>query len=251
MLLSIECSDLAYLRNEPCLFAVSKLYETGVSNLARLDLFWHKLTMHLLMSCKHSNAKYREWCVDSVCSLIRAIFNYRYSSASQTIPAESLPKITVENRDSVLQPLYELSAIHYNDVRQKQIECTLSILRLMGQHLGDSWPLCLNIIGAIQREHSEALIRSAFQCLQLVVTDFLSMIRAQYLSLVVNVVAKFGSQEQDLNISLTAVVLLWNISDYMFQNSETLNEEIKKEVSTRAVANDASGQVDQRKVMTF
>jgi len=53
------------------------------------------------------------------------------------------------------------------------------------------------------------------------------------------------------NISLTAVVLLWNISDYMFQNSETLNEEIKKEVSTRASADDASGLVDQRKVMSF
>ena len=47
---------------------------------------------------------------------------------------------------------------------------------------------------------------------------------------VINVVAKFGSQEQDLNISLTAIVLLWNISDYMFQNSEILNGEIKKKL---------------------
>lgn len=136
--------------------------------------------------------------------------------------------MSIENREGILQPLYELSSIYYNDVRQKQIECTLSILRLMGQHLNESWPLCLNIIGAIQKEHSESLIRSAFQCLQLVVTDFLSMINASYLSLVINVVAKFGSQEQDLNISLTAIVLLWNISDYMFQNSERLNEEIRK-----------------------
>lgn len=142
--------------------------------------------------------------------------------------SDNQTKISIENRDSILQPLYELSSIHFNDVRQKQIECTLSILRLMSQHLDESWPLCLNIIGAIQREHSEFLIRSAFQCLQLVVTDFLSMIKAEYLSLVINVVAKFGSQEQDLNISLTAVVLLWNISDYMFQNSESLNEEIIK-----------------------
>ena len=98
----------------------------------------------------------------------------------------------------------------------------------MGQYLNESWPLCLNIIGAIHKDHSESLIRSAFQCLQLVVTDFLSMIKANYLSLVINVVAQFGSQEQDLNISLTAIVLLWNISDYMFQNSNSLNEDIKK-----------------------
>lgn len=228
MHLSIECNDLAYLRSDPCLFAISKLYETSVSNLNRLDLFWQKVTMHLLMACKHSNMKYREWCVDAICNMIRATFNFKYSSVTGQNLTDNQQKVSIENRESILQPLYELSSIHFNDVRQKQIECTLSILRLMGQHLDESWPLCLNIIGAIQREHTESLIRSAFQCLQLVVTDFLSMIKAEYLSLVINVVAKFGSQEQDLNISLTAIVLLWNISDYMFQNSESLDEEIKK-----------------------
>ena len=129
-------------------------------------------------------------------------------------------------REKILHPLHELSAIHFNDVRQKQIECTLSIMRLMGQNLNSSWPVLLNIIGAVQREHSESLIRASFQCMQFVVTDFLSMIKASFFSLVINVVSKFGSQEQDLNISLTAIVLLWNISDFMFQNSESLNEEL-------------------------
>lgn len=216
--LSIECSDMAYIKNEPCLFPISKLYETVISNLNRLDLFWEKVTFHFLCGCKHSSSKYREWCVDSICNLIRATFNYKYSNNTN----ES-NKIS---RDVILQPLDELSNIQFNDVRQKQIECTLSILRLMGQHLNESWPVCLNIIGAIQKEHTDILVRSAFQCLQLVVTDFLSMIKAQYLSLVINVVAKFGSQEQDLNISLTAIVLLWNISDFMFQKSEDLNKDL-------------------------
>ena len=217
--LSIECSDLAYLRQEPCLFALAKLYETSVSNLNRIESYWPQVTMHMLVACKHTNIKYREWCVELICSMIRAAFNHIYSLEN----VSSLDNI----RDSILRPLSELSTIHFNDIRQKQIECTLSILRLMGQHLNDSWPVCLNIIGEIQKEHTESLIRSAFQCLQLVVTDFLSMIKAKYLSLVINVVAKFGSQEQDLNISLTAIVLLWNISDYMFQNSEKLNDEFK------------------------
>lgn len=97
-------------------------------------------------------------------------------------------------RDIILQPLCELSSIAFADVRQKQLECTLSLLRLMGQHLNESWPLCLNIIGAIQREHTDTLIRSAFQCLQLVVTDFLSMIGTKHLTQVIQVVAQFGSQ---------------------------------------------------------
>jgi hypothetical protein len=215
--LSIESSDLAYLKNEPTLFALAKLYETCVSNLNRIELFWTRVTMHFLCSCKHSNIKYREWSVDSVCNLIRATFNHKYTTNSMS---------NIDN-DTILKPLSELSTISYNDIRQKQIECTLSLLRLLGQHLNDSWPICLNIIGAIQREHTEVLIRSAFQCLQLVVTDFLSMIKSCYLSLVINVVSQFGSQEQDLNISLTAIVLLWNISDYMFQHTDSLNENAK------------------------
>lgn len=231
--LSIECSDLAYVRPEPCLFPLAKLFEASIANLNRIELFWQKVTMHFLCSCKHSNIKYREWCVDYICSLIRTTFNHKFTSSDNetAIISSGMSSGTsgAEMRDIILKPLHELSSISYNDIRQKQIECTLTILRLTGPSLGDAWPLCLGIIGAIQPTHTDSLIRSAFQCLQLVVTDFLSTIRPRYLSLVIRVVAKFGSQEQDLNIALTAVVLLWNISDYMFQNSERLSDELKKQ----------------------
>ena len=90
----------------------------------------------------------------------------------------------------------------------------------------------------------------AFQCLQLVVTDFLPVMPCNCLPLCVNTTAKFGSQTQELNISLTAVGLMvnlkkfygnffilhnliliflllflqWNISDYFYQNQEKLSQ---------------------------
>jgi len=48
----------------------------------------------------------------------------------------------------------------------------------------------------------------AFQCLQLVVTDFLPVMPWRCLPLCVDTAAKFGSQTQELNISLTAVGLM-------------------------------------------
>lgn len=93
----------------------------------------------------------------------------------------------------------------------------------------------------------EALIRIAFQCLQLVVTDFLPVMPWRCLPLCVNTAAKFGSQTQDLNISLTAVGLMvrffhmtcirrkliqiiklfqWNISDYFNQNQDKLSQTV-------------------------
>jgi hypothetical protein len=41
----------------------------------------------------------------------------------------------------------------------------------------------------------------------------------------VDAATKFGSQEMELNVSLTAVGLLWNLSDYFFQNVKTLQNQ--------------------------
>ena len=88
----------------------------------------------------------------------------------------------------------------------------LAVVRLL--------PIRLNIIGSITREHNDSLIRQAQQCLQLVVTDFLSTIPICYLGILIKVVAKFGFQEQDLNIALSAIGLLWNMTDYLFRMKE-------------------------------
>lgn len=56
--------------------------------------------------------------------------------------------------------------------------------------------------------HSESLIRTAFQCLQLVVTDFLPTMPCMCLQIVVDVAGSFGLQNQELNISLTSIGLL-------------------------------------------
>lgn len=102
----------------------------------------------------------------------------------------------------------ELSTVPHGDVRQRQLECVLQVLNGAGETLTHGWPLVLGIIGAVNDRHGEALIRIAFQCLQLVVTDFLPAMPWRCLPLCVNTAAKFGSQTQELNISLTAVGLM-------------------------------------------
>ena len=67
--------------------------------------------------------------------------------------------------------------------------------------------------------------RSAFQCLQLVFTDFLPTIPYRCYPLCVDTASKFGSQRAELNVSLTAIGLLWNLSDYFFQNVSRLQVE--------------------------
>ncbi|XP_046407133.1 protein MON2 homolog isoform X3 [Ischnura elegans] len=211
--LSHEAMELAYSNREPSLFAVAKLLETGLVNLPRVEVLWRPLTNHLLEVCQHPHIRMREWGVEAVTYLVKAALQHKYQP-----PLRENQKL----QTLLLGPLSELSTVPHGDVRQRQLECVLQVLHGAGETLSHGWPIVLGIIGAVSDHHGENLIRIAFQCLQLVVTDFLPVMPWRCLPHCVDTAAKFGSQTQELNISLTAVGLMWNISDYFYQNQEKL-----------------------------
>nr|CAH7751143.1 unnamed protein product [Callosobruchus chinensis] len=213
--LSQEAMELAYSNREPSLFAVAKLLETGLVNMSRVEVLWRPLTNHLLEVCHHPHIRMRGWGVEAVTYLVKSALLFKHA-----IPLKENQKL----QTLLLGPLYELSSVPHGDVRQKQLECVLQILHTNGETLSHGWPLVLGIIGAVNDQHGENLIRIAFQCLQLVITDFLPVMPWRCLPLCVDTVAKFGSQTQELNISLTAVGLMWNISDYLHQNQGKLSQ---------------------------
>uniref|UniRef100_A0A8C7CJ74 Protein MON2 homolog n=1 Tax=Oncorhynchus kisutch TaxID=8019 RepID=A0A8C7CJ74_ONCKI len=242
--LSLEAVEMAYGNNkEPSLFAVAKLLETGLVNMDRIEILWRPLTGHLLEVCQHPNARMREWGAEAVTSLIKAGLAYKHNpplaqnqvlllphlSSSPSNPntgdAGTFPRLQL----LLLNPLKELSNVLHADIRQKQLESVLQILQSQGDSLGPGWPLVLGVIGAIRNDQGESLIRTAFQCLQLVVTDFLPTMPCAGLQIVVDVAGSFGLQNQELNISLTSIGLLWNISDYFFQRGEAITQELERE----------------------
>lgn len=212
--LSQEAMELAYSNREPSLFAVAKLLETGIVNMGRVPVLWRPLTNHLLEVCHHPHIRMREWGVEAVTYLVKSALHYKHA-----VPLRDNQKL----QTLLLGPLAELSAVPHGDVRQRQLECVLQILHGAGETLTHGWPLILGIIGAVSEHQGENLIRIAFQCLQLVITDFLPVMPWRCLPLCVDTVSKFGSQTQELNISLTAVGLMWNISDYFHQNQAKLS----------------------------
>uniref|UniRef100_A0A3Q2E9D7 Protein MON2 homolog n=1 Tax=Cyprinodon variegatus TaxID=28743 RepID=A0A3Q2E9D7_CYPVA len=219
--LSLEAMEMAYGNNkEPSLFAVAKLLETGLVNMDRIEILWRPLTGHLLEVCQHPNSRMREWGAEALTALIKAGLSYKHD-----------PPLSQNQRLQLLllNPLKELSNVLHGDIRQKQLECVLQILQSQGDSLGPGWPLVLGVIGAIRNDQGESLIRTAFQCLQLVVTDFLPTMPCTCLQIVVDVAGSFGLQNQELNISLTSIGLLWNISDYFFQRGETITLELERE----------------------
>uniref|UniRef100_A0A7M5XIT9 Mon2 C-terminal domain-containing protein n=1 Tax=Clytia hemisphaerica TaxID=252671 RepID=A0A7M5XIT9_9CNID len=75
---------------------------------------------------------------------------------------------------------------------------------------------------------SDVITRLAFQSLQLVVTDYLPIIPCWCLQVLVEVVGKFGLQPNEINISLTAIGLLWNLSDFLYQNRSNLKRDLEE-----------------------
>ncbi|KAJ6640307.1 Protein MON2 like [Pseudolycoriella hygida] len=215
--LSREAMELAFSNREPSLFAVAKLLETGLVNLPRIEVLWRPLTSHFLEVCQHPHIRMREWGVEAITYLVKAALQFKY---------EKPLKDNFTLQMLLLNPLAELSSVPHRDVRHRQLECVLQVLNGAGETLSHGWPLVLGIIGAVSDHHGESLIRSSFQCLQLVVTDFLPVIPWRCLPVCVNTAAKFGSQTQELNISLTAVGLMWNISDFFNQNQEKLSQTV-------------------------
>ncbi|XP_071784170.1 protein MON2 homolog isoform X2 [Asterias amurensis] len=218
--LSTEAMDMAFSNREPSLFAVAKLLETGLVNMSRMEVLWRPVTAHLLEVCSHPHVRMRGWGAEAVTALVKASLGFKHEPpVHQNLRLQTL----------LLGPLQELSSIPHADIRQKQLECVHQLLSSNGETMVHGWPLVLGVIGAVTEDQGESLIRTAFQSLQLVVTDFLPIMPCYCLQISVTTAAKFGLQQEELNISLTAVGLLWNISDYLYQNRDKIREGLEKE----------------------
>ena len=253
--LSSEAMDVAYSNREPSLFPLAKILETGLVNLNRLRVFYKPVTDHLLDVSRHPQQKIREWGAEALTTLIRSALTHDHTPT----PLTENPEL----RALILKPLEDMSLVNYFDSRQKQLDCVLQILHSKGDSLGDGWPLVLGVLGAATQFPSAAgaapnaasdsssssasspsspsaanaqstasfenLIRSGFQGLQLVVTDFLPTMPKRCLRISVVVTAKYGLQTQDVNISLTSIGLMWNISDFISQRQDFIRKQLESE----------------------
>ncbi|KAJ2961960.1 hypothetical protein NQZ79_g2896 [Umbelopsis isabellina] len=68
------------------------------------------------------------------------------------------------------------------------------------------------------------LVRVAFSSLQLICTDFLSLLDPDSLRQCTSTLGCFCTQRDDLNISLTAIGLLWNVSDFILTKKQELEK---------------------------
>ncbi|EER23470.1 HEAT repeat containing protein [Coccidioides posadasii C735 delta SOWgp] len=144
--------------------------------------------------------------------------------------------------------LYE-TELHFNSkargtdfqLHEFALETLKAILEECGDSITAGWDLVFAIISTVfnrrksQNRNREApssslatisdseavlvrspkLVRTAYDSLQLVASDFLGLLPASCLLELVETFSCFTSQEEDFNISLTTTTFFWNISDFI------------------------------------
>nr|CAB3263902.1 protein MON2 homolog [Phallusia mammillata] len=214
--LSIEAMDTAYNNavKEPSLFAVAKLMETGLVNMDRIEILWRPVTGHLLEVCQHPNVVLREWGAEGVTALVKAALKHYHGEKLRNNP---------RLLHMFLLPLKEVCTVAHFDVRQKQLDGILQILNSCGDSLSAGWSDILDIISSATDNTTESLVRLGFRSVQLVISDYMVALPVTSLPQCIEVVARYAAQVPDFNISLTAIGLLWSMSDYMNQNKDRIN----------------------------
>lgn len=102
------------------------------------------------------------------------------------------------------------------DVRRGLLKIAMNVLHHRGEKLTRGWAPLLRLMEAVPRKGQEAGAMSlGFQCIQLLISDFLPTLPKEHIPRTLEVLALFSQQGVILNASLTAVTMLWNVSDVL------------------------------------
>jgi hypothetical protein len=131
------------------------------------------------------------------------------------------------------------------EVQAQTLDALKSILERSGESLVAGWNKILALISSVfdsekaftsggsdqtaeldwsQISHefiSTRLGREAFSAMQLICSDFLGLLPSAAIPAMIELLYRFMSQRDDLNLSLTTITMTWNISDVLFDESHS------------------------------
>lgn len=223
-------------------FSLNKLRLVAVTNLSRLvksdsSKGWDVITKHLLAIARHLTAPsiLRLQASETLQELLLGAIRLGKASRTQHQVFDVLVK-----QVNVLPISLTISTDH--DVRSSGYQTLNQILESSGHALEVGWETIFSMLNdvckdrvmetpsmeksnsqmSISSSHTRPstlsrsntnLVRIAFPSLSLICTDFLSSLDSASIRQCIACLGCFGRQKEDVNITLAAVGLLWNVSD--------------------------------------
>lgn len=221
-------------------FGLSKLRLVAVLNLQRLvdrdpSVGWSAVMQHLLAVARHISAPstIRIQASDTLSELLLASLR----TTSQPRVQHQVFDVLVRQVD--VYPVSSTVATDY-DVRSSGYQTLNQILESSGHSLEVGWPTIFGMLNnvckrpgsnnnggrntppAAAHRGDANLVRIAFPSLQLICSDFLSSLDKDAMRQCISCLGCFGQQQDDVNITLAAIGLLWTVSDAVQADSKDL-----------------------------
>ncbi|KAI5060182.1 hypothetical protein GOP47_0024602 [Adiantum capillus-veneris] len=215
----------------PKMFAVERMVATLVNNLHRAELFWDQIVAHLLELAEHESSQVRSVSLDALDRAICAVLGCeRIKKQASDLHDPSIEEAEINtvakgerrqvfNSDTfeckVILPIRTLYSFGQNtEARSGALKILLHVLERHGEKLYHSWPDILELLRSVANTSEKDFVPLGFQCVCVIMNDSLMSIPSHALDTCIEVAGAFGAQRTDVNISLTAIGLLWTTSDF-------------------------------------
>ncbi|WJX19433.1 hypothetical protein P8452_09128 [Trifolium repens] len=204
-------------------FSVERMISILVNNVHRVEPFWDQVVSHFLELADNPNPHLKNMALDALDQSISAVLgsdrfqNYKQFKSLQTSQEmeASLDKLT-SLECSIISPLKVLYfSTQSVDVRVGSLKILLHVLERYGEKLHYSWPNILEMLRYVADVSEKDLVTLGFQNLRVIMNDGLSALPRDCLQVCVDVTGAYSAQKTELNISLTAVGLLWTMTDFI------------------------------------
>lgn len=255
------------MQEEELKFVLERIEELARANLCRLSSLheserstWRFLTDSLVLSA--ANNEISPGLRLKASSVLNDII-FRTMGQNNNENAEVRNEVQLRNLrtlQSQIRSLYDTNtglpktpAATVFEIHERGLEVLKNILEQYAETFVDAWGLIFSLISSIFRissldedigasnpkngiktplpASSPRLVHAAYKSLQLVASDFLTLLPSPCLLTLVNSFSEFASQYQDFNISLTTTSFFWNVSDFLERQIELFSIESRVDAS--------------------
>jgi hypothetical protein len=135
---------------------------------------------------------------------------------------DALACVQAADQQRVLGPLVTLSKSTCEETTVRILAGLYTLLELSGTTLSGGWVPILSMVTRGSGSNSSKVVKAAFECMQLVISDFLPGMPVEYCQTCILAVGQFRTRHGGVNVSLTAIGQLWHIADWIAGAQDSL-----------------------------
>ena len=223
---SISSIPISAQLSQTKLYALDRMVEVLLHNVSRIYDLWAVFLSHCLEVMANSKPQVRAAAIEALSKAIVGALsqlprNPHGGSGDSSGGLEHMLLVALESL--------------YNDDRERDVK--LGVLRVLlvvvqrhGERLTDGWTPVFRLLSSVPAFGDFEATDLAFQCVSLIASDHMAAMPLARLRRCLEVAALYGSQQEDLNVSLTTISLLWNAADLFSRGSSkvvVVEEKIK------------------------